>query len=436
MGAKGIIVAAPASGSGKTVLTFALIRALKNKGLRVASLKIGPDYIDPAYHAVASGRACANLDLWGMREATRRAVIADAQRDADLVVCEGVMGLFDGALTGGSGGTGSTADAAAWTGWPVVLVVDVRGQGASAGALVRGFRDHRGDVTLAGVVFNRVGSPAHRAALEQAMREVGDVPILGFVPRDQAFVLESRHLGLKQAGERADLDAWIDDAAKIVAQHVDLDRLTDAARAARIETPAPNGSIFPLGATVAIARDAAFSFLYPHVTQSWKSVSFFSPLADEAPDPQADAIYLPGGYPELHAARIAANRRFRDGVRAAAARGAAIYGECGGFMVLGRTLTDAGGRVYDMIGLLPLESSFAKPKLHLGYRRLTLAADCVLGPRGAAFRGHEFHYAAAMPSAFDAPLFEAEDAAGRALPPMGCRVGRVAGSFAHLLDSA
>lgn len=430
MSAKGLIVAAPASGSGKTVLTLALLRALKNRGRRVSSLKVGPDYIDPAYHAAASSRAAANLDLWGMRRETLGAIVRAAAEAADLIVAEGVMGLFDGAADG----TGSTADAAAWSGWPVVLVVDVRGQGASAAALVRGFRDHRPDVTLAGVVFNRVGSAAHRVAVEHAMAGL-DVPVLGFVPRDQALALESRHLGLKQAGERADLDRWIDAAARVVGAHVDLDRLEALARPARVidATPAP---ILALGRHVAVARDAAFSFAYPHLTGTWERVSFFSPLADEAPDARADAIYLPGGYPELHAATLAANRRFFDGLRASAARGVSIYGECGGFMVLGRTLTDGAGKVHEMAGLLPLESSFAKPRLHLGYRRLKLAADCALGTRGAAFRGHEFHYAAAIPESFEASLFEAEDAAGRPLAPMGCRVGTVAGSFAHLLDRA
>jgi cobyrinic acid a,c-diamide synthase len=373
-----------------------------------------------------------------MRPATLSALVATAARDADLVVAEGVMGLFDGAATGDCGATGSTADAAAWTGWPVVLVVDVRGQGASAAAVVRGFRDHRRDVALAGVVFNRVGSAAHRATLERAMVDL-DMPVLGCVPRDPALALDSRHLGLKQAGERADLDAWIDAAAQLVANHVDLDRLAALAQPARAHE---GGSVdFPLlGRRIAVARAAAFAFSYPHVAAGWEAggarLSYFSPLADEPPSQDADAVYLPGGYPELYADKLAANRTFLDGIRTAAARRAAVYGECGGFMVLGRTLADADGVRHEMAGLLPLESSFAAPRLHLGYRRLKLAQDCALGRRGATFRGHEFHYAAGAPETFDSPLFEAEDASGRALPPMGCQVGTVTGSFAHLLDKA
>jgi cobyrinic acid a,c-diamide synthase len=433
-GARGVVIAAPASGSGKTVVTLALLRALRDQGLRVASLKIGPDFIDPAYHAAAGGRPCFNLDLWGMRPATQSALLAEAARDSDLIVAEGVMGLFDGAADG----TGSTAEAAAWAGWPVILVVDVRGQGASAAAIVRGFRDHRPGVTLGGVVFNRVGSEVHRAILEREMVGLG-VPVIGYLPRDEAFVLDSRHLGLHQAGEKADIETWIGCAAAKLTQQIDTEFVSalawpsQVARAGALDLPC-------LGRSVAVARDAAFSFLYPHLLNAWKqagsAVRFFAPLADEEPPQDADAIYLPGGYPELHAARLAAAVRFKSALRHAAARKIAIYGECGGFMALGETLTDKSGTRHEMAGLLPLHSSFAAPKLHLGYRRLTLAADCALGPRGAAFRAHEFHYAAATPGSFGEPLFDAADSNGRQLPPMGCRAGSVAGSFAHLLDRA
>jgi len=432
---RGLVVAAPASGSGKTVVTLALLRLLRDRGIRVASLKVGPDFIDPAYHAAASGRACFNLDLWGMRPATQGAILNEAAREADLVVAEGVMGLFDGAADG----SGSTADAAAWTGWPVVLVVDVRGQGASAGALVRGFRDHRLDISVAGVLFNRVASTAHQAILEREMVGLG-VPVLGYLPRDPALTLESRHLGLHQASEKADIEGWIARAAALVAQHIDSEHLCAFAWPAEARTEGATLDLPRLGRTIAVARDAAFTFLYPHLLGAWERVGatlrFFSPLADEVPPAEADAIYLPGGYPELHAARLAASGRFKAALHDAAQRQVTIYGECGGFMTLGRTLTNKDGIKHEMVGLLPLDSSFAAPRLRLGYRKLSLAADCALGTRGTAFRAHEFHYAAATPESFSDPLFEAADSAGRQLAPMGCRVGSVAGSFAHLLDKA
>lgn len=431
----GLIVAAPASGSGKTVLTLGLLRALRNRGVRVSSLKIGPDYIDPAYHAAATGRPTANLDLWGMRPSTVAGLVDFAGRNADLVLAEGVMGLFDGAADG----SGSTADAAALTGWPVLLIVDVRGQGASAAAVVRGFRDHRPDVSIAGVIFNRGGGEKHRAILERAMSGI-DVPILGFLPRDPTLAVDSRHLGLRQAGEHNDLDGWIEASSRIVAAHVDLAQIERLARPARRLPGLSNDTVPPLGARIAVARDEAFAFSYPHVLAGWEDrgarLSFFSPLAGEAPPETADAIYLPGGYPELHAPRIAANVTFLDGLRAAAKRGANVYGECGGYMVLGRSLIDGDGTAHAMAGLLPVESSFAAPKLHLGYRRLTLTADCALGPSGTEFRGHEFHYAVGIADQDSQPLFRASDAEGKNLEAMGCRVGTVTGSFAHLLDRA
>jgi cobyrinic acid a,c-diamide synthase len=433
--ANGLIVAAPSSGSGKTVLTLGLLRALRNRGVKVSSLKIGPDYIDPAYHAAATGRPTANLDLWAMRPSTIAGLVGFAGQGADLILAEGVMGLFDGAADG----SGSTADAAAVTGWPVLLIVDVRGQGASAAAVVRGFRDHRPDVTIAGVIFNRGGGNAHRDILERAMRGI-DIPILGFLPREPTLAVDSRHLGLKQAGEHSDLDGWIEASARIVAEHVDLARIVSLARPARTVSTLSNDVIAPLGKKIAVARDEAFAFSYPHLLAGWEGqgaeLAFFSPLADEAPDSAADAIYLPGGYPELHADRLAANSRFLDGVRAGAARKAAIYGECGGYMVLGRSITDADGKPHTMAGLLPVESSFVAPKLHLGYRRLTLATDCALGATGHEFRGHEFHYATASADPAVEPLFRASDAQGKSLAAMGCRVGSVSGSFAHLLDRA
>lgn len=430
--AAGFIVAAPASGSGKTVLTLALLRAFARRGTRVASFKVGPDYIDPSYHAAASGRPCRNLDLWAMREATFAGIARDAATGADLLVGEGVMGLYDGALDG----SGSTADVARRLGLPVVLVVDVKGQGASVAALVRGFRDHRPDIALAGVLLNRVGSESHRAILRAALE--GIAPVVGLVPRDERLNLPERHLGLVQAMERPRLEGFLDGAADLVARHVDLDALAGLARLPALGAPEHGGvPLPPLGQRIAVARDTAFAFVYPAVLDGWRRAGAeilpFSPLADEAPDDDADAVYLPGGYPELHAARLEASDRFLSGLRAAAGRGAAIFGECGGFMVLGEELIAAEGEHHRMAGLLPVATSIGAPRLHLGYRRFTLAHDGPLGRAGQVFRGHEFHYARLVRQR-GTPLFHATDAAGRYFGPFGAVVGRVAGSFLHLID--
>ncbi|MGE0116906.1 MAG: cobyrinate a,c-diamide synthase [Dongiaceae bacterium] len=437
--ADGLIVAAPASGSGKTVVTLAVLRALARSGVRVASFKVGPDYIDPAFHAVASGRPCVNLDPWAMRPATVAGLLGEICRDADLVIGEGVMGLFDGAADG----TGSTADLAAATGWPVILVVDVRGQAASAAALVRGFATHRADVAVAGVVFNRVGGDAHGEALRRAMAALG-VPVLGFLPRTDRLALPERHLGLVQAAERVELGAFLESGADLVERHLDLSRLRSLAWPARTAdvqaAAADEAGLLPLGQRIAVARDVAFAFAYPAQLEAWRAagaaLSFFSPLSDEPPAADADAVFLPGGYPELHAGRLAANAAFLGGLRVAATRGAAVYGECGGYMVLGESLTEAGGQAHAMAGLLPLATSFAERRLHLGYREAQLAADCPLGPSGRAFRGHEFHYAVITQEGAGAPLFACRDARGRVLGASGRRRGTVMGSFIHLIDRA
>ncbi|WP_119458934.1 cobyrinate a,c-diamide synthase [Rhodospirillaceae bacterium SYSU D60014] len=434
----GLIIAAPASGSGKTTVTLALLRALCRAGVAAGSFKIGPDYIDPAFHAAASGRACPNLDSWAMRPETIARLLGALQQGADLVLGEGVMGLFDGAVDG----TGSTADVAALTGWPVLLVIDVRGQAASAAALLRGFAGHRADVRIAGVLFNRVGGPAHADILRRAVAPLG-IPVLGCLPRIADLAVPERHLGLVQASERADLAAFLDRAADWIVRHVDLGALQALAAPMRLSfngrTQTGEGAaVPPLGQRIAVADDAAFTFAYAALLEDWRAagaeLSLFSPLADEAPTADADAVYLPGGYPELHAGRLAGNDAFLAGLRQAAVRGATVFGECGGYMTLGAGLVDAEGRRHAMAGLLPLEASFADRRLHLGYRQARLAGACALGDPGQAFRGHEFHYASIVDEGDGKPLFECRDATGRALGSSGRRCGTVFGSFVHLID--
>ena len=430
--ARGLVIAAPASGSGKTTVTLALLRYLRDAGVRAASLKIGPDYIDPAFHAAASGRACLNLDPWAMRGSTAAAAIAAASAGADVIVAEGVMGLFDGATAH----EGSTADAAAATGWPVVLVVDASAMAASAAAVVRGFADFRRDVDVAGVIYNRIGSGRHAELLVEATAKTG-IPVLGCIRRDPSLALPDRHLGLVQAAEHPDLERFLYAAAKTIGAAVDMDALMRLPRCTRVES-LPATPIPVLGQHIAIARDEAFAFAYPLTLDGWRragaELSTFSPLAGEAPAAGADAIYLPGGYPELHAGRIAAARGFLDGLRAAADRGAVIYGECGGYMVLGESLIDADGVEHAMTGLLPVATTFAERGLTLGYRTVRTLGGGPLGRDGTCFRGHEFHYARILREDGDAALFRCGDARGRDLGTAGRRVGTVAGSFVHLVD--
>jgi cobyrinic acid a,c-diamide synthase len=433
----GIVLAAPASGSGKTLITAALCRIARDRGMRVAPFKAGPDFIDPEFLAAAAGAAVANLDLWAMRQATIAGLLARAN-GADLCICEGAMGLFDGAPDAENRAQGTVADLAVATGWPVVLLVDVRGQGASAAATVRGFATHRPDLQLAGVIFNRVASLRHEAMLRAAMlAALPGLLVLGAIRRDAAFELPSRHLGLVQAIEQPSLDPFLARAARLVAGSLDCEGLFALARPGHMTGLADPAGIGPLGQRIALARDAAFAFAYPWQLESWRAAGAqilpFSPLADEAPDRHADAVYLPGGYPELHAGKLAGNARFLDGLRAAERHGATIYGECGGYMVLGARLVDASGGGHAMAHLLPLVTRMGQTP-RLGYRRLTLAEAGPLGPAGARFRGHEFHYAEALEESVN-PLFQAEDSRGMGIGPSGLRRGRVIGSFMHLIDS-
>ena len=424
--AKAIVVAAPASGSGKTLVTLGILRALRNRGLRAASAKVGPDYIDPRFHEAASGRPCFNLDPWAMSDQQIAGILEVVSRDADIVVIEGVMGLFDGPR---GAVRGSTADLAHLLQVPVLLTIDARHQGQSVAALVHGFTRYKLGLKSAGVILNRVASDRHEAVLRDVLGE----RVLGCLRHDDSLQLPSRHLGLVQAQENQDLEQFLERAASAVAHETFLDRIL-AIAAQPLVGSVIRESLPPLGQSIAIARDQAFAFAYPHLLDNWQragaSLSFFSPLANEGPDPEADAVFLPGGYPELHAGRLAANRHFLNGLRSAKGL---VYGECGGYMVLGDSLTDAEGQSHVMAGLLPLATSFANRKLTLGYRCLTPLAGA---PFSCPLNAHEFHYSTLVTEGSADRLYEATDAIGDPLPPMGLRRDKVMGSYAHVICEA
>ena len=429
----GLLIAAPSSGSGKTTLTLGLLRAFRNRGVALAPGKAGPDYIDPAFHTAASGSVCLNYDPWAMRPEVLRANATQALADGQVLIVEAMMGLYDGAIDG----SGSAADLAALLGLKVVLVVDCGRMAQSVAALVRGYAGHRDDVHVAGVILNKVGSDRHEAMLRAALGTIG-MPVFGAIRRSEDLVLPERHLGLVQAGEHGGLEAFIERAAAQVEEGCDLDAILAAARAGAGLLPgSPAAPVKPFGQRIAIASDIAFSFRYEHLLSGWQQagaeLSFFSPLANEGPDEAADAVYLPGGYPELHAGRLSNAGQFRSAMSRARDRGALIFGECGGYMTLGEGLVAADGRRYGMLGFLPLVTSFAERRRHLGYRRAvpidTSFFDGVL-------MAHEFHYATILSEGDADRLFTTSDAAGTALGPAGLRRSRVAGSFLHIIDMA
>ncbi len=422
---RGVIVGAARSGAGKTTVTLGLIGALRRRGVAVATAKSGPDYIDPAFHAAASGRPGTNLDSWAMPPVLLDALAGAA--DGDMLVIESAMGLFDG-VAAPAGRSGSAADLAARFGLPVLLVLDISGQAQSAAAVARGFAAHDPGVAIGGVILNRVGSERHRRMAADAIAAIG-IPVLGGIPRDAALALPERHLGLVQAGEHPTLSAHLERLAETAERHLDLGAILDLARPLCLGSGTASGRIAPPGQRIALARDAAFSFVYPHILAGWRAAGAdilpFSPLADEAPAADADAAWLPGGYPELHGAALAAASRFRGGLRRFAET-RPVHGECGGYMALGMGLTDAEGRAHAMAGLLGHSTSFARRRLHLGYRVAVLED-------GARVRGHEFHYATLADPGGDASFADLFDAAGAALGPAGGRRGRVSGSFFHMI---
>lgn len=430
---RGFLVAAPHSGSGKTTLTLGLLRALRDRGVGLAPAKAGPDYIDPAFHSAASGGSCINLDPWAMRP-DLICILAERHTAGNrLLAVEGMMGLFDAAADG----QGSPADLAALLGLPVILVVDCGRMAHSIAALVEGFNNHRADVLIAGVILNRTGSTRHEDMLRDAL-EPGGVPVLGALRHDKTLELPSRHLGLVQASEHERLESFITNAAFAVTVGVDLDRIA-AMTAVRSDesVTAAVPRLPPLGQRIAVAQDAAFEFAYPHILRGWQrygaEISFFSPLADEAPADDADAVYLPGGYPELHAGRIAGASTFLEGLRTAAGAGKTVYGECGGYMVLGEGLVDAEGARHEMAGLLPLVTSYAKQRRHLGYRRLTPLAAA---PWQLPLTAHEFHYSTVVSEGEGERLFSVADARGADHGEAGLRRGSVCGSYMHVIDRA
>jgi cobyrinic acid a,c-diamide synthase len=466
---RGLIVAAAASHSGKTTITLGLIAALRQRGLRVAAAKCGPDYIDPKFLEAASGRPAINLDPWAMAPDAIRARLARHGEGADIVIVEGVMGLFDG----GQGGAGSTASLAALTGLPVVLVVGAQGTAQSAAAVAEGCSRLAEGFHVVGAIANHIASERHANLVREGFLRAS-VPLLGLVKREPGIAIASRHLGLVQAEEHADLEKKILRAAELVAEGCDLEAIVVAAESCRTfshgekvaaeqpdegvpslavtperRNPSPvafgdtlslrkrvGARLTPLGQRIAVARDVAFAFAYSHLLDDWRAqgaeISFFSPLADEAPAADADAVYLPGGYPELYAAQLAGAPRFRAGMHEAAERGALIYGECGGYMVLGESLMDADGLDHPMLGLLSLRTSFQHRQLHLGYRLLRPLGDL---PWALPLTAHEFHFARVVSEGDGDPLFEVESAAREALGPAGLRRGRVMGSFMHVIDA-
>lgn len=408
-----LLISAPASGQGKTTVTAALARYWRQRGLRVRVFKTGPDFIDPMVHAHASGQPCYQLDLWMGGEAHCRELLWQAAGESDLILVEGVMGLHDG--------TASSAELAVRFGLPVLAVIDAGAMAQTFGAIALGLKLYRPEMPFAGVLANRVGSAGHAQMVAESLPD--GIVSYGALPRDEALAWPSRHLGLVQAAELPDLERRLDAAAAVLAQ------ISPPLPPAVWFTAPPEPEDLPRalqGVGIAVARDAAFSFLYPAnldvLRQLGAELLFFSPLADEPVPAGAHALYLPGGYPELHLGALGRGARVRASVRAHHAAGRPIVAECGGLLALADRLTDVAGDSAPMWGLVPGDAVMQKRLVNLGMHSAAL-------PEGTV-RGHTFHH-----GAFDSPLppagqTQAQRHHGRAESLW--RIGRLHASFLHL----
>ncbi|HBG04953.1 MAG: cobyrinic acid a,c-diamide synthase [Geobacteraceae bacterium GWC2_58_44] len=455
---KRIVIAAPHSGSGKTTLTLGIMAALKSRGLSVAPFKVGPDFIDPGYHRVVTGTPSVNLDGWICAPGFVRASFAHHAAGADIAVIEGVMGLFDG--IDGVSEAGSTAEIAKLLGAPVILVVDARSQARSAAALVHGFASFDPGVRLAGVIFNNVASPNHERVLREALAAgCPKVALLGCVPRDAALAIPSRHLGLLTAEENPLSEGFVEHLARVIDRHLDLAAILDLDESEQVHqvhqvhkvhkvhkvhsvhepkaeptVPVPDSAAPPV--KIAVARDAAFCFVYQDnlrlLRESGAELCCFSPLQDQALPAGISGVYLPGGYPELFAEKLAGNHRLKEEIRGVVEAGMPVYAECGGFIYLTGGVASDQDVAHPLVGIFPVRTRMLPRRKALGYREVELLAESVIGAKGTIARGHEFHYSEMeeMPAGIE--RLYAVSRKGVALEPEGYRYKNCLASYIHL----
>lgn len=435
---KSVVIAAPMSGSGKTTVTLGLLAALKRRGLQPAPFKVGPDFIDPGWHGAACGRHSVNLDGWMCPERFVRETFALHSEGADLAVIEGVMGLFDG--IDATSDLGSTAQVARLLDAPVILVIDARSQARSAAALVSGFARFDPRVNVAGVIFNNVGSENHARILGQAIASsVADVRVLGCIPRDCGLTIPSRHLGLVTAGENPLQGAFLDRLAVAMEQYLDLDGIVSLAdqggQVLTFDKPVKCQDLPPMTPVrIAVARDEAFCFVYEDnlrlLREAGAGLVEFSPLRDADLLAGVSGIYLPGGYPELHAERLAANAPLKTAIREAVEAGMPVYAECGGFIYLTRGL--AGENPAPFVGVFPVTTRMLPRRKALGYREVEFLADNVIGCKGTVARGHEFHYSETEEMPGEVERLYRVKKHGADLGLEGYRYRNCLGSYIHL----
>ena len=425
---KVLVMGAVSSGSGKTTLTIGLIAALRARGLSVQPYKVGPDYIDTSYHALAAGRPSHNLDSWLVPIERLRSGFTSTLGDADMAIVEGVMGLYDG----GRRGISSTAEIAKLIGAPVVLVIDAKSIGTSAAAIALGFREYDRSVEPAGVILNRVGSDTHRQMIVDALNAI-NIRCFGALKRDEQFAIPERHLGLLMAGENPSAD-FLPTLRRAVEDQIDIDGLIGAAREVIIP-PTIERLTVERRCRIGIARDEAFSFYYPEslneLTRLGAELIEFSPLRDERL-PTVDGLIIGGGYPEMFAAELERNESMRMSIKRAASTGMPIYAECGGYMYLMRELIGFDGRAHEMCGVFEGRATMNDRLQMVGYVEAELMSDCVIGRRGDRVRAHEFHFSNVEGDVGAKKIFRCTRLRTEKIYEAGAGVGNVVGSYLHL----
>ena len=434
---KGLLIAGTASGVGKTTVALAIMAGLRRRGLAVQPFKCGPDFLDTGHHTRICSRVARNLDTWMLSVEANRSVLRNAARGADVIVAEGMMGLFDG--KNGSTEIGSSAEIAKLLKLPVVLVVDAAKSARSVAAMVLGFEIFDEDLRLAGVILNRVAGDRHYEMLREAIESSCTTKILGWLPLEPAIAIPERHLGLQGAAEQAaDSHAAIDAFAALAAKHLDLDGLLElecGLEMAGVEPPRVATSASADAVRVGVPSDHAFSFYYEDnldlLREQGAEIVWFSPITDASLPSGLDALYLGGGYPELHAEQLSGNRQMLEEVRTFAASGRPVYAECGGMLYLSESLS-VDEDSYAMAGVLPLSMQMTDSLVQFGYVTVEFTEDCLLGRKGTVVRGHSFHHSRIASQGDVATNYHVQYSISGKEELEGFRQGNVLASYIHV----